>query len=96
VNRTQPKVAQLKLAGELSFELPPTLITNRPEDVMEFYRHHNGNIISKLAGASSFRIFGDTFCRYTEVLSKRDMGYVRGFAARGSHDHAYKSSDWLH
>jgi hypothetical protein len=76
VSRTQPKVAQLKLAGELGFELPPTLITNRPEDVMEFYRQHNGNIVSKLAGASSFRIFDDTFCRYTEVLSKRDMGYV--------------------
>jgi|RhiMetdeSRZDD1v2_1073273.scaffolds.fasta_scaffold15171_10 MvdD-like protein with pre-ATP grasp domain/ribosomal protein S6-L-glutamate ligase RimK-like protein len=76
VSRTQLKVSQLKLAGELGFEVPPTLITNCPEDFLEFYRQHNGNIVSKLAGLSSLQIVDNSFCRYTEVVSKRDAGYA--------------------
>ncbi|MDJ0620554.1 MAG: hypothetical protein QNJ63_28105 [Calothrix sp. MO_192.B10] len=75
IKRAQMKASQLKIAGALGFELPPTLITNSPEDLLEFYRQHNGQIISKLAGFSFFRKVGTPFCRYTEVVSKQDIGY---------------------
>jgi glutathione synthase/RimK-type ligase-like ATP-grasp enzyme len=77
LDRTQLKAAQLRLAGELGFELPPTLITNHAEDLLEFYREHNGNIVSKLAGIGFSATLGQTFCRYTERVSKRDLGYAR-------------------
>jgi len=77
VDRTQLKAAQLRLAGELGFELPPTLITNHAEDLLEFYREHNGSIVSKLAGIGFSFTLGQTFCRYTERVSKRDLGYAR-------------------
>jgi glutathione synthase/RimK-type ligase-like ATP-grasp enzyme len=78
LGRTQLKVAQLKLAGQLGFELPPTLISNSPADFLEFYRAHNGEIISKLAGLSFFDTFGTRLGRYTELVSPRDVAYAPG------------------
>jgi glutathione synthase/RimK-type ligase-like ATP-grasp enzyme len=77
IHRAQLKAAQLRIAGALGFELPPTLFTNSPEEFLEFYRQHNGNIVSKLAGFSFFDTVGDTFTRYTEVVSQRDVSYAR-------------------
>jgi hypothetical protein len=77
IKRAQLKASQLKVAAALGFELPPTLFTNSPKDFLEFYRQHNGNIVNKSAGLSfsSSKAF-DTFVRYTEVVSKRDVGYA--------------------
>jgi MvdD-like protein with pre-ATP grasp domain len=47
VQRASYKVTQLALAGQLGFEVPPTLVTNSPEEFVEFYRRHAGRIISK-------------------------------------------------
>jgi glutathione synthase/RimK-type ligase-like ATP-grasp enzyme len=77
IRRAELKASQLKVAGALGFELPPTIITNRRQDFLEFYRRHDGNIVSKLAGASFIRIASKTFVRYTEVVSKRDVAYAR-------------------
>src|SRR5262249_179757 len=60
------------------FELPPTLVTNSPTDFLEFYREHNGDLISKLAGLTFFDAFGTKFGRYTELVSRRDVAYARG------------------
>jgi hypothetical protein len=76
IQRAQLKASQLKVAGALGFELPPTLFTNSPKDFIEFYRQCNGNIVSKLAGISFYRAVGPGFTRYTEVVSKRDVGYA--------------------
>jgi hypothetical protein len=72
----QFKSSQLRVASAVGFELPPTLITNSPEDFLEFYRKHNGNIVSKLAGFSFIEAIGPSFGRYTEVVSKRDVAYA--------------------
>jgi hypothetical protein len=78
IQRAQHKALQLQLARALGFELPPTLITNSPKDFLEFYRQHNGNIVSKIAGPTFWHQHaGKTFCRYTEVVSKRDLGYAQ-------------------
>lgn len=76
IRKAQYKASQLKVAAEIGFELPPTLITNNPKEFLEFYRQHNGNIVSKLVGTSFQNVVGKTFCRYTEVVSKRDVGYA--------------------
>jgi glutathione synthase/RimK-type ligase-like ATP-grasp enzyme len=77
VHHAGQKAGQLRVAAELGFELPPTLVTNSPADFLEFYRQHNGEIISKLASSAFFQSLGTTFSRYTEVVSRRDVGYAR-------------------
>jgi hypothetical protein len=74
------KGTQLKVAGSLGFELPPTLITNSKADLLDFYNRHNGNIVSKLASTAFIEIFNDTFNRYTERVSKRDIAYASAIA----------------
>jgi glutathione synthase/RimK-type ligase-like ATP-grasp enzyme len=76
VRRAEHKILQLQLASRLGFELPPTLVTNRPEDFLEFRRDHSG-VVSKLMGAAFFRAFGEDYARYTEPVVRRDLGYAR-------------------
>ncbi|MGH2585487.1 MAG: MvdC/MvdD family ATP grasp protein [Dehalococcoidia bacterium] len=76
VQTAQLKADQLNVAGSLGFELPPTLITTSASDFLAFYREHNGNVVSKLAGTGFFPLLTTTINRYTEVVSKRDVGYA--------------------
>jgi hypothetical protein len=73
VQTAQYKASQLRVAGEIGFELPPTLISNSPDDFLEFHRANGGAIISKLAGLAWFKKVGETFARYTEPVSTRDV-----------------------
>ncbi len=72
------KASQLRVAAELGFELPPTLVTNNRSEFLEFYDRHNGNIISKLVGPAFDWTLSEALhiTRYTEVVSKRDLGYA--------------------
>ncbi len=74
----QRKATQLRIAGQLDFELPPTLISNDPADVLAFYQQHNGQVVSKLAGFTHVPEIDRAFARYTEVISTRDIGYADG------------------
>lgn len=77
IQRAQLKASQLRLAAELGLELPPTLVTNSREEFLDFYDQHNGNVISKLVGPGFDQTVGAAgFWRYTEVVSKRDVGYA--------------------
>jgi hypothetical protein len=74
--RAMRKALQLRIAAALGFELPATLFTNNPPDFLEFYRRHNGNIISKPAELSFSGLLGDRCYRYTEVVSRREVAYA--------------------
>jgi hypothetical protein len=78
VQRAQLKISQLRVAAELGLELPPTLFTNSREEFLDFYNQHNGNIVSKLTSPAFDQTVGDSaeITRYTEVVSKRDVGYA--------------------
>lgn len=78
IQRAQLKVSQLRVAAELGMELPPTLVTNSREEFLNFCGENSGNIISKLVGPAFDRTIGASagLCRYTEVVSKRDVGYA--------------------
>jgi glutathione synthase/RimK-type ligase-like ATP-grasp enzyme len=77
VLRRWRKVAQLDLAQELGFEIPPTLITSSPDELVAFYQQHNGNIVSKRVGFSFLSSEASPFFRYTDVVTKRDIGYAQ-------------------
>jgi glutathione synthase/RimK-type ligase-like ATP-grasp enzyme len=80
VQRARYKASQLKLAAALGFELPPTLITNSPKEFLEFYRQHNGNIVSKAFYHSIVRLGQRSERRsygiLAEPVSNRDVGYA--------------------
>jgi hypothetical protein len=70
------KGLQLKVAAEIGFDIPPTLITNSVEDFIEFYNQNKGQIISKVAGPNQLRNLRDDFGRYTELVTFRDLTYT--------------------
>ena len=73
------KQLQLELAAELGFEIPPTLLTNDPEEFLEFHRRHNGDLIDKLPTTAlmvSQRADGEFTC-FTQPVPTRDVGYAR-------------------
>lgn len=41
------KLLQLEIAKDIGFETPDTLISNDPDDIAHFFRHHGGDIICK-------------------------------------------------
>lgn len=70
------KASLLRAAAAIGFEIPPTLISNSPSDLLEFYRQHRGQIVSKRVALSSFATGDSPFCRYTEPVTTRDIGYA--------------------
>jgi glutathione synthase/RimK-type ligase-like ATP-grasp enzyme len=52
-------------------------VTNSRNEFLEFYNAQNGNVVSKVIGPGFDMTVGATgFKRYTEVVSKRDVGYA--------------------
>jgi glutathione synthase/RimK-type ligase-like ATP-grasp enzyme len=77
IQRAQLKASQLGVAAEVGLELPPTLVTTSRKEFLDFYNEHNGNVISKVIGPAFDMTVGTSgFVRYTEVVSKRDLGYA--------------------
>jgi hypothetical protein len=78
LRRASLKASQLRVAAELGFELPPTLVTNCREEFLEFYDRHNGNIVSKLLGPAFDWTLSEPLriTRFTEVVSKRDVAHA--------------------
>jgi glutathione synthase/RimK-type ligase-like ATP-grasp enzyme len=77
IERAAQKPTQLRLAGELGLELPPTLITNDPARFLEFYDTHDGNLVSKLPSPAMTRTLGRSgVARYTQQVTRRDVGYA--------------------
>jgi len=73
-------LTQARAAASLGFDLPPTLISNHPAAFLEFYRRHEGRIVSRvfdgglrgrepLEEAQALRVF-------TKAVSSRDPGYA--------------------
>jgi glutathione synthase/RimK-type ligase-like ATP-grasp enzyme len=77
VRLAQRKSSQLALAGRLGFELPDTLITNDPDEFLDFYNRHEGRIITKsLDTALLARPDGEGVGRLSEPVSTRDVAYA--------------------
>ncbi len=72
------KAWQLRHAARIGFEIPPTLITNDPAELLEFHRQHDGHLICKALGFPHFPAHGsdDRWVFTTQVVTPRDIGYV--------------------
>lgn len=76
VRNAEQRFLQLKIAGELGFELPQTLTTNSPAELLDFYRRHDGRIVSKQAGTAFSATIGFDVVRFTELVTTRDIAHA--------------------
>lgn len=72
------KGEQLRLAAELGLEIPPTLMTNSPQDFLDFYCEHEGNIISKnyYYAVTKDATAEMVWAMPTQVVTPRSPGYA--------------------
>jgi RimK-like ATP-grasp domain len=73
VLRRPGKLTHLRLAGALGFATPATLVTNKPDAFLAFYRSNNGQVISKLLGSSPINSADSRFARYTELVEPWEL-----------------------
>jgi len=90
----QDKLQQLSLAASLGFEIPPSIVTNDPDEFLSFYREHGGRVIAKALAHASYDEAGLTadFMRFTEMVTLRDVAafrsvrhcpiYVQGYVSK--------------
>jgi glutathione synthase/RimK-type ligase-like ATP-grasp enzyme len=76
ISRAELKVEQLHAAAAVGFEVPPTLITNDPRELVAFYNANQGRIISKVIDGAAMMKCVAGFSRYTELVSSGDLGFV--------------------
>ncbi len=70
------KLLQLKTAKEIGFELPQTIVTNIPEDALEFYYSNEKNVICK--PIKSGRV-GENNCDqliYTNIVTQKQISKI--------------------
>ncbi|NLU63732.1 ATP-dependent carboxylate-amine ligase [Rhodococcus sp. HNM0563] len=67
------KPEQLSRAGALGLEIPPTLVTTDPEEFLDFWDHHDGQIITKPLDNPSLGVGGRSFVRFSEVPTTMDL-----------------------
>lgn len=75
VRRAEYKGLQLSVAERLGFELPPTLTTSCPDELVDFYRRHGGQIVSKQAETAFQSTIYPDHVRYTELVTTRDIAH---------------------
>lgn len=75
----EEKLRQLSLAASLGFEIPPSLVTTEPRQLLAFWREHRGQVITKLLASPSFRESGldKTYSRFTEAMTHRDLAALQ-------------------
>jgi len=67
------KIYQLKVAKKLNFLLPCTLITNNPDDVLQFYKNSHNGIIIKPLYSGYIESKDDPKVIYTTIVEKKDL-----------------------
>lgn len=77
VHRAEHKTAQLRLAKRLGFDIPDTLVTSDRAAALSFWQRHEGNVLAKVPNSTPFQAaLGDTFCRYADRVTHRDLMYL--------------------
>ncbi|WP_066424310.1 MvdC family ATP-grasp ribosomal peptide maturase [Anabaena sp. 4-3] len=74
INAAQDKLRQLRVAAEVGFITPRTLVTNKAEAAREFFHQVNGKMVSKLLTALSHSMQAtSSFFMYTSTVKEEDL-----------------------
>ncbi|MBE9208858.1 MvdC family ATP-grasp ribosomal peptide maturase [Nostoc sp. LEGE 06077] len=68
------KLRQLRIASEVGFVIPQTLVTNKAEAAREFFEQVNGKMVSKLLTTLSYSMQANSsFFLYTSTVKAEDL-----------------------
>ena len=67
------KLHQLRVAKEVGLVIPPTLVTNNPQQVREFFYDVGGKMVAKLLTPLSYSMKGSSFFFYTSEVKEEDL-----------------------
>ncbi|MBE9038401.1 MvdC family ATP-grasp ribosomal peptide maturase [aff. Roholtiella sp. LEGE 12411] len=73
INVAHNKLRQLRVASEVGFTIPQTLVTNKAESAREFFHQVNGKMVSKLLTALSHTMESTSFFLYTSTVKEEDL-----------------------
>ncbi|MCM0588738.1 MAG: MvdC family ATP-grasp ribosomal peptide maturase [Gloeotrichia echinulata CP02] len=73
INYANNKLRQLRIASELGFVIPKTLVTNKAESAREFFEQVNGKMVSKLLTHLSRSMEPTSFFLYTSTVKEEDL-----------------------
>ena len=81
VERAESKILQLSVARTRGLLCPPTLVSNDPIRIREFYYRHEGRVVAK-ALRSAYLDYGQyQTAAFTTALAVGDLGDAEGLAA---------------
>ncbi|MBD2253930.1 MvdC family ATP-grasp ribosomal peptide maturase [Nostoc parmelioides] len=74
INYANNKLRQLRIASEVGFVIPQTLVTNKAQAAREFFGQVNGKMVSKLLTTLSRSMEANSaFFLYTSVVKEKDL-----------------------
>jgi MvdC family ATP-grasp ribosomal peptide maturase len=74
INYASNKLRQLRIASEVGFTIPQTLVTNKAEAAREFFHQVNGKMVSKLLTTLSRSMQANSsFFLYTSSVKEEDL-----------------------
>ncbi|AVH63224.1 MvdC family ATP-grasp ribosomal peptide maturase [Nostoc sp. 'Peltigera membranacea cyanobiont' N6] len=74
INTAHNKLRQLRVASEVGFTIPQTLVTNKAESAREFFHQVNGKMVSKLLTSLSRSMEANSsFFLYTSTVKEEDL-----------------------
>ncbi|QIR41346.1 MvdC family ATP-grasp ribosomal peptide maturase [Tolypothrix sp. PCC 7910] len=73
INYASNKLRQLRIASEVGFVIPQTLITNKAQAAREFFVQVNGKMVSKLLTTLSHSMEPTSFFLYTSTVKEEDL-----------------------
>lgn len=74
INIAHNKLRQLRVASEVGFTIPQTLVTNKAESAREFFQQVNGKMVSKLLTSLSRSMEANSsFFLYTSTVKEEDL-----------------------
>jgi MvdC family ATP-grasp ribosomal peptide maturase len=73
INLAHNKLRQLRVASEVGFVIPQTLVTNKAESAREFFKQVKGKMVSKLLTALSHTMESTSFFVYTSTVKEEDL-----------------------
>jgi hypothetical protein len=80
LQRAERKLHQLRTAREIGFEIPPTVVTNDPAELLAFHRRAGGPVVSKMLGCG-LGLHLPQVARYSQPVTPRDLVHFQSLRA---------------
>jgi hypothetical protein len=73
--KMENRAYHLHVAAQIGFRIPGTLVTNSPQDFLDFYRTNQGNLIDKVLSDPSVKKCGELHRVRTRRIARRDAAH---------------------